>query len=136
MPKISGYKFVRVSAKATEYSLICFKFGGGPFFEEKGFGTYCYIAGIVLGPNSMLLLDREDGVGEYATERAGYYGGDLAKAWEFILRNFERLNVFEKIVAERSKRGNWTVTRCDSPYRGILDLSPDGDTKSEEEVIE
>jgi len=90
---VSAMKFIEVKAPATVYHLLCFKIGGEEsFFDEKGFRSYNYIVGIVLGPNSSLLIDTVGGHGEYATEKAGFvHAGDLATAWQYILRFFDRL---------------------------------------------
>jgi len=110
---VSAGVLVKVLAKATEYRLVCFKFGGEEeFFDGKGFGAFEYVAGIVLGPNPALLVDRTGGAGFYAVERAGFYGyEDLAKAWEWILREFHKLSEKEVNVLElrRDKYGEWYV---------------------------
>lgn len=100
----SVMKFVTVKAPGMEYRLICFRFGGNEeFYAGKGFGTFNYVAGVLIGPNSALLVDRVGGHGRYALEKAGFLdSADLAKAWEYILRNFDGLPERCVMSVERS----------------------------------
>jgi len=89
---VSVMKFLTIKASATEYKLLCFRFGGGEFFEGKGYSLFDYIAGIIVGPNPALLIDRVDGAGRHSVEKAGFYNyEDLTVAWEYILRHFGSL---------------------------------------------
>jgi len=99
-------KFVTIKAPATEYHLLCFMLGGDePFFFGKGFRSFNYIAGILLGPNSSLFIDTVGGRGDYAVEMAGHVNaGDLARAWQYILLQFDNL-----------------------PERSVLELEPNAD---------
>ena len=90
---VSVMKFITVKTPGSEYHLLCFAFGGSEeFFKGKGFGTpNGYVAAVVLGPNSGLLMDTMFGAGMYAMERAGYFEADLTEAWEWILRHFDTI---------------------------------------------
>ena len=88
---ISPAILVEIKAPATRYRIMIWKFGGDePTFKDAGYGVYDYIAGIMLGPNPALLLDRVGGTGYFAVERAGFYqAADINAAWEWLLRNFK-----------------------------------------------
>ena len=103
---MSVMKFVTVKAPYTEYHLLCFMLGGDePFFYRRGFRSFNYIAGILLGPNSSLFIDTVGGRGDYAVEMAGHVNaGDLARAWQYILLQFDNL-----------------------PERSVLELEPNAD---------
>lgn len=109
---ISPAIFVEIKATATRYRMMVWKFGGDePTLKDAGFGAYDYIAGIILGPNSALLVDRTCGFGDYAVERAGFFrSADLAAAWEWLLHNFdvERGNIL--ISVNQNKEQEWKVT--------------------------
>jgi hypothetical protein len=113
---------ILIKAPATEYRMMAWKFGGDePVLSKAGYSTYDYIAGIILGPNPALLLDRTRGLGTYAVERAGFYhAADLAKAWEWLLNNFDDTvvqslvksgNPYETLVIqlEQSKHRDWKI---------------------------
>lgn len=107
---VSKMKFLKVLAVSTEYRIMCFKFGGGDFFDGAGYGTYDYICGVVLGANPAMLLDRVGGAGYYAVEKAGYVAAeDLATAWEWILRHFDTLPVEAVMELEKTREGEWKV---------------------------
>jgi hypothetical protein len=96
-------KLLTVKAEGTEYRLMLFEFGGDEeFFEGKGFGNFGYVAGIVLGPNSALLVDTLFGCGTYAVEKAGLNSYDLVVAWEWILKRFDALPEKGVMILERS----------------------------------
>ena len=105
---VSMPKYVTVKAPGTERQLLCFKFGGDEFFKKRGFSEFDYIAGIVLGPNSALLVDRVGGYAWYAVEKAGYYNeGDLACAWQWILRHFDTLPEKAVVVLESDRESEF-----------------------------
>ncbi len=108
---ISPAIFVEVVAPATRYRLIVWKFGGGePTLKDAGFGTYDYIAGIMLGPNSALLLDRVGGDGNYAVEKAGFFhASDIVAAWKWLLRNFKEEMGNILISLTQNKYREWKV---------------------------
>lgn len=114
---VSKPKFVVMKSPATEYHLVCWKFGGHDewFFADEGYGEYDYVAAIILGPNPALLVDRVGGAGEYAVERAGFYNaGDMAAVWEWILRNVGwDWEAEEEIITLHAyiERGEWTVKK-------------------------
>ena len=107
---VSVMKFVTVRAPATEYKLMFFRFGGGEFFAGKGYGNFDYVAGILVGPNPALLMDRVDGDGLWSVERAGYINDfDLIAAWKYILRHFDDLAEESVMMLERNAGGDWNV---------------------------
>ena len=108
---ISPAILVEIKAPATCYRLLVWKFGGDePTLKDAGYATYDYIAGVVLGPNPALLLDRVGGAGCYAVEKAGFYNaGDMAAAWEWLLRNFKEGMGNILISVSQNKYHEWKV---------------------------
>jgi len=107
-------KFITIRANGTEDKLIVFAFGGSEqFFVEKGFSVNLgHIAGILLGPNSSLLMDTTFGHGAYAVEKAGLTADYLSAAWEYILKRFDFLperSVLELELSADDEYG-WKVT--------------------------
>lgn len=112
---ISEMKFIGIKSEGTHYRLLCFRFGGGEEeFVRAGFGSFDYIAGILLGANYALFIDRVDGSGRYAVEKAGWLNGDLAKGWEYVLRNFDTLENHSLLKLERIAGGDWVVREVET----------------------
>lgn len=113
---VSEMKLVTIKAPATEYKMMCFKFGGEEeFFKEKGYDAYNYIAGLLLGPNPSIMIDTVGGHGNYAVEMAGFVNAnDLAAAWQWILRHFdvlqERGGVLQ-LEQDADEELGWRATR-------------------------
>ena len=121
---VSVMKFIEVKAPGTVYNLICFKFGGEEkFFADKGFKSHNYIAGIVLGPNTSILVDMCFSYGGYATEKAGYSdAGDLSAAWQHILRFFDKLPGRCVLYIKRSddEEFGWIVDRVEELEKEVI----------------
>jgi hypothetical protein len=112
---ISPAILVEVKAPATRYRMIIWKFGGDePTLKDAGFGEYDYIAGIILGPNPALLLDRVGGCGYYAVERAGFYqAADTIAAWQWLLRNYKEGMGNVLITLNQNKHQEWKVEKVE-----------------------
>lgn len=108
---ISPAILVEVKAPGTRYRMIVWKFGGDePTFKDAGYSVYDYIAGIVLGPNPALLLDRVGGVGYFAVERAGFYqAADTIAAWQWLLLHFKEDMGNILISLNQNKYREWKV---------------------------
>jgi hypothetical protein len=107
---VSPAILVEIKAPATVYHLLVLKLGGEEsVLNDAGYSQYVYIAGIVLGPNPAVIVDRVDGVGFDAVERAGFYGSpDLVCAWVWLLRNFNPNFGNIRIFLEKG-RYDWKV---------------------------
>lgn len=113
---VSEMKFIGVKSEGTHYRLLCFKFGGTDVeeLENAGFVTFDFIAGILLGPNYALFMDRCYGSGYFAVEKAGYFNGDLVAGWDYILKHFEDIENHAILMLERNAKGGWNVEKVET----------------------
>ena len=110
---ISPARLVEITAPATVYRMMVWKFGGEePILADAGFGQYNYVAGIMLGPNPVLFYETCFGDAETAAERAGFFhAADIVAALKWLFNNFKPEEGNLRLELVRTSYGDWKVDK-------------------------
>ena len=85
-------KTLTIRGLMTSYKVTVFSVPKIEPIIRAGFGEDAqYIAMIIWGPKSYLVIDRRGGYAAWSLEKAGIYCMVLEKAWQFILNYYDAI---------------------------------------------